>query len=181
MTKLSNAEFVLLQIIAETAGVSGYEINKVVSVRGFGEWAGIGRSSLYNGLKKLAERALIRSHLDRDKVGKGPLPTVYSLTSKGKTTIRNAMVEALSATRERDIRYELALTGLQVLDPALAIDALTERIVFLKAEEAKLKAEHKRCRPCLPLGGEALFRHIFSSITSEIESVEDLIRLLRTS
>jgi hypothetical protein len=38
MRKLSNVEIVLLQIIAEKEGISGYGINQIVKERGYREW-----------------------------------------------------------------------------------------------------------------------------------------------
>lgn len=65
---LSNVEFMLLQMIAELDQASGYDINKLIDQRGYRQWANIGTTSVYAGLKKLNEKELVES----EPTGKNP-------------------------------------------------------------------------------------------------------------
>lgn len=57
--KINNVELTLLEIIREKSNTSGYEIRKIIEERGYREWANIGKTSIYVGIKKLKEKSLI--------------------------------------------------------------------------------------------------------------------------
>jgi DNA-binding PadR family transcriptional regulator len=59
--QLTNVEIALLQLIREKKLVSGYEIDALIEERGYRNWAGIGKTSIYNTLKKLKKKSLSRS------------------------------------------------------------------------------------------------------------------------
>ena len=77
MRRLTNVEMVLLQIIAEKEGISGYGINQIVKERGYREWADIGMTSIYVGLKKLEDKKLVKFKIHTGKIGKGPVPKIF--------------------------------------------------------------------------------------------------------
>ncbi|OQY27376.1 MAG: hypothetical protein B6244_10990 [Candidatus Cloacimonetes bacterium 4572_55] len=179
MELLTNVEFILLQIITEIENISGYNIAHIVNIRGYREWADLSKTSIYNGLRKLEKKRLVSAYLDTEKRGKGPVPRKYSVTKEGKTLVLKKMVEYLSTTRERNKRFDLALSSVQLLEKSIVLQALSKRESFLIAEEKKVRADYNRCRPCLSLGAESLYRHILSSITNEILFTKELIDFIK--
>jgi DNA-binding PadR family transcriptional regulator len=176
MNKLSNVELVLLLIIAESKQMSGYEINKLITLRGYREWAKIGTTSIYAGLKKLKEKQLIQSDNSDDKFGKGPLPIKFAITENGKQMLHNEIIDCLSSTRERDNRFDLGIAALPFIQKEEANEALKKRYEFL--QETSLHIEEKyegQGGKKLPLHVRALFLHPMSLIEKELQFITQLI------
>lgn len=178
--QLSNVEFALLQLISENGELSGYEINKLIEERGYREWANIGETSIYSGLDKLNKKVLVEFYVDAYKQGKGPLPKKFKLTDKGKETLRDEVLRALSTTRERDRRFDLALASILLLVPEEAILALNKRKEFLANESERLKNKlESQGGENLPFHVKSLFKHPLVFIDTEIEFVDELLGLLK--
>jgi DNA-binding PadR family transcriptional regulator len=173
---LSNVEFILLQIIAECKRVSGYDIKKLIDQRGYREWANIGTTSIYAGLKKLDDKGLIESEESGGKYGKGPMPIRFVMTEAGMITLRNEIIDSLSSSRERDNRFDLGLAALPFVEKGEAIEALRKRLDFLG--EALKNIRHKyesQGGVRLPLNVRALFLHPMSLIENEQAFVAQII------
>lgn len=176
MNQLSNVEFMLLQIIAECKAASGYDINKLIDQRGYREWANIGTTSVYAGLKKLNNKGWIKSEDSGEKSGKGPMPIRFVITDEGMTTLRNEIVVSLSASRERDNRFDLGLAALPFIDRDEAIDALRKRLDFLGEASKKIRQKYEsQGHIRLPLHVRSLFQHPINLIESEQAFVAELI------
>lgn len=176
----TNVEIMLLQLINEAEGISGYEINKIVKQRGYREWADIGTTSIYNGLKKLSNRKLIQSVIDKNKTGKGPLPYIYHITENGKQILKEDIIETLSIARERDKRFDLAFGGSAFLSSDDVIRALEKRVSFLHSEKERITNIYRRqITDNLPLQVKMLFEHPIFLIDSEIEFTEYIIGSLK--
>ncbi|MNI11262.1 Transcriptional regulator PadR-like family protein [compost metagenome] len=179
MNPLSNVEFTLLQIIAECNQASGYDINKLIDQRGYREWANIGTTSVYAGLKKLNDKGLIEHEESGEKSGKGPIPTRFVITEKGITTLGNEIISSLSSSRERDNRFDLGLAALPFVKKDKAIEALRERLDFLGGTLNHLKQMYESQGGAqLPLHVRALFLHPVSLIESEQAFVSNIIHEL---
>lgn len=179
MRSISNVEFMLLQIIAECSQASGYEIKKLVDQRGYREWAKIGTTSIYTGLKKLSNKGLIVSERSDEKSGKGPVPTRFTLTKAGLSKLRNEILDSLSKTRERDNRFDLALAALPLIDKDDAIVALQKRLDFLEKTSIKTRQKYESQGGIrLPLNVKALFLHPIHLINSEKAFISNLINEL---
>lgn len=178
--QLSNVEFALLQLISENGELSGYEINKLIEERGYREWADIGETSIYTGLDKLEKKKLAEFYIYADKQGRGPLPKKFKLTDRGKETLKNEILEALSTTRERDRRFDLALASIPLLTPEEAILALNKRKEFLANESERLKNKFEsQGGKNLPFYVKALFKHPLVFIDTEIAFISELISSVR--
>lgn len=176
MKQLSNVEFMLLQIIAESNQASGYDINKLIDQRGYREWANIGTTSIYAGLKKLNNRGFIASEVSGEKSGKGPAPTRFSITEVGMTTLRDEIIVVLSSSRERDNRFDLGLAALPFIDKEAAIEALRKRLDYLEETLKKIKKKYEsQGSTRLPLHVRVLFLHPIHLIESERVFVSEII------
>jgi len=96
---LSNAELMLMQLIFESPNKTGYEINNWVKKLGYNKWAGVGKTSVYNGLNKLISKEYLSSHINANKTGKGPLPTCYNITERGNEVLKQDMLETIQTGR----------------------------------------------------------------------------------
>ncbi|GIO91486.1 MULTISPECIES: PadR family transcriptional regulator [Paenibacillus] len=179
MHPISNVEFMLLQMIAECRQASGYDIKKLVDQRGYREWANIGTTSIYVGLKKLSDKGWIASEESDGKSGKGPAPTRYVLTEAGMAQLKDEILDSLSSARERDNRFDLGLAAMPFIGNDMAIAALRKRLDFLReASEGIRQKFESQGGVRLPLHVRALFLHPLRLIESEQAFVASLINEL---
>ncbi|USB33137.1 helix-turn-helix transcriptional regulator [Paenibacillus sp. YPG26] len=179
MSKLTTVELVLLQIIAETERLSGYEINKLIDQRGYRAWTKIGTTSIYTGLQKLNEKRLIRSEDLGGKMGKGPLPVKFTITEDGRQIMQGEVMDCLSSTRERDIRFDLGLAALPFIPKEKAKEALRERHHFLSNTSLQLEEKYEaQGGQGLPLHVRVLFLHPLSLIEKELQFIDHVIHEL---
>ncbi len=180
MNKISNVEFMLLQIIQQKGTICGYEIDKIVKMREYKEWADIGRTSIYTGLEKLAKKNLAKTFIDMDKQGKGPLPKKFKLTNKGKSTLRKEIFDALSSSRERDKKFDLAFAAIDILMPKKVISALKKRKEFLLEVAKKVEKKFESLGgDNLPINIKALFKHSLYLIKNERKFLDTLTAELK--
>ncbi|MEE4209860.1 MAG: PadR family transcriptional regulator [Parvularcula sp.] len=177
--KINNAECVLLLIIAEQPGVNGYRLRQTVTERGMDAWAGVGHSSIYVVLKKLKARGLVSSKADIDKRTKGAKGEVYSVLRDGKAILTKALLEALAQCREHDPRFNIALSGLEMLDRNEVSACLKKRHNFLGTELKRLVTA-ERSQGDLPISANLLFDHVKNGILGEIEWLERTLIKLET-
>ncbi|MEN6413797.1 MAG: PadR family transcriptional regulator [Veillonellales bacterium] len=185
--KLANVEFMLLQIICEHQDVSGYEISQLVKKRDYREWADIGTTSIYVGLNKLSKKQLVTSYADTKKQGKGPIPRKFKITDNGKKILKQEAILALSSAREREYRFDLALTVIPLLPTEEVITALRKRKTFLaevtensikRFESYKKKELLFYDEKGLPFYMKTLFSHLTLMIKYEIDFIDILIENL---
>lgn len=160
------ADFVLLLLIGEHKSTTGYTIRKNVEGRGLAAWAGVSSSSIYNGLKRVEDQGFATSREDTTKRGRGPRGRTFSLTPAGARTLKTAIREGLSTTREHDPRFNLALSGIDQISPGEALLGLAERSRFLDSEAARLRAV-ALAQPEHSVGAQLLFDRIIHSIEAE--------------
>ena len=177
--RLTNVEFIILQIVYERKEVSGYEIDQWIAERGYRAWADIGTTSIYTGLAKLGKKRLVSSYLDTAKYGRGPLPRKFSITEAGKKVLRQEIVAALSSARERDYRFDLAFAAMSMVATQEVVAALQQRKDFLAATAAHMNEVFAAQGGAkLPLNLRALFQHPLLYIRSEIAFVDSLLQEL---
>jgi DNA-binding PadR family transcriptional regulator len=179
---LSNVEFALLQLISEEGELSGYMISRLVEERGYREWADIGDTSIYTGLEKLNKKGFVEFYVDTDKQGKGPLPKKFNLTDKGKEILKEEVMEALSATRERDRRFDIALAAIRFINPKDALQALEKRKSFLAGERERINTRFvQQGGSAHPKHVQILFKHPVILIGAELEFMDEIINTIKTS
>ncbi|MBT3756740.1 MAG: PadR family transcriptional regulator [Candidatus Cloacimonetes bacterium] len=170
----SNAELMLMQLICESPNRTGYEINNWVKKLGYNRWAGVGKTSVYNGLSKLISNEYLTSHVNVNKTGKGPLPTCYNITQKGKTTLKQDMLETIQTARERDKRFDLIVSAIHLLSKNETVTSFTIRKKFLSSEHNRLSGSYEENKSCFHEGGMLLVRRMLMSIENDL-NFADLI------
>ncbi len=156
-------------MVFQSPNKTGYEINNWVRKLGYNKWAGVGKTSVYNGLNKLITSRCLDSHINSKKTGKGPLPTCYIVTAKGVETLKQDMQETIHTARERDQRFDLTISGLHILSDAEIFAAFTIRKQFLTGEQGRLMKESAEQGDCIPEGGRFLYKRMIISLGSDIE------------
>jgi hypothetical protein len=117
-----------------------------------------------------------------DKRGKGPLPKKFNLTNKGKKILKEEVAEALSATRERDRRFDIALAAIREIDPKDAVQALEKRKLFLSTEMQRIDTKFfQQDGQTLPKHVQILFKHPLILIRAELEFMDEIIDTIKTS
>ena len=170
----SNAELMLMQLICESANRTGYEINNWVKELGYNRWAGVGKTSVYNGLNKLISKGFLESHVNSNKIGKGPLPTCYNITDTGKITLKQDMLETIQTARERDQRFDLIVSAIHLLQNTEIYDAFSLRKTFLSEEYNRLLVDYEEQKDCIHEGGKLLYERMLMSLENDLK-VADLI------
>jgi DNA-binding PadR family transcriptional regulator len=179
MRNVSNVEIALLQIIEEKKEISGYGIHHVVNERGYREWADIGMTSIYGGLKKLEEKHLVTFRIHTDKKGKGPMPKIYCLTEKGRQVLYDEVLLILSRSRERERVFDLGVAGIPVVSSKKVIKALLERKGYLREHLKRIEKKFKMSGgDKLPVHIRYLFKHPLLLIGNELKFIDELMREL---
>jgi DNA-binding PadR family transcriptional regulator len=179
MRKMSNVEIALLQIIAGQKEISGYGISRIVKERGYREWADIGMTSIYGGLKKLEEKELVTSRIHTDKQGKGPTPTIYGLTTKGRQVLQREVLSLLSQSRERERVFDLGVAGIPFVPSKKVVEALSKRKEYLREHLDRIEKRFEMIGGRqLPVHVRYLFKHPLLLIENELKFIDELMSAL---
>ncbi|HPN32828.1 MAG TPA: PadR family transcriptional regulator [bacterium] len=175
MKNLSNVEIALLQIIYIEKKISGYTINKLIIERGYRNWAGIGTTSIYAGLKKLETKKLIASQNIIKKTGKGPQPNIYSISQSGKKILLQEIKTIIESCRDSG-RFALALAAYPILKNQDIVESLKKRTSFLLSVKSNIEKtyEHQGGNK-LPLNVKALFKHSLGLVSENLRFTDYLL------
>ena len=173
MNNLSNVEFILLTLINEKKKISGYELNVLIQERHFRDWADIGTTSIYIGLKKLKNKNFVNSHFDHNKMGKGPISTKFSISGSGISHLRKEALEALSESKSNDIRFDLAISTMDIFPAATILNAILKRKKMLCQDKIALQEKIKNNQD-FKKHEVIIFNHALSFIESEISFLDSL-------
>ena len=163
----SNTELMLMQLISENPNKTGYEINNWVRKLGYYKWAGVGKTSVYNGLNKLISKEYLNSHINANKTGKGPLPTCYNITEKGIEVLKQDMLETIQTARERDQRFDLIVSAIHLLQNTEIFESFTNRKNFLNEEYERLSTDYQEQKDCISDGGKLLYERMLMSLEAD--------------
>lgn len=170
--KINNVELTLLEIIREKSNTSGYEIRKIIEERGHKEWANIGKTSIYIGIKKLKGKGLITLKTAKKKEGKGPLPNEINLTKVGEKVLIDEIKKALLAQKNLPLYY-LGIAGIRLIKKDIALELLKRReIINQKIIEEINEIFKKQGGRELPLEARALFEHPILLIQADIDFIK---------
>jgi len=171
-------ELTILVILSEGGKLSGYDINKIITERGFREWAGIGSTSIYSGLKKLEKKNLIMLTSSNEKTGKGPVANKYFLTANGMETLLSEVKTTLSSDAYNDSKFDLALSCAVILSKAEFESALLERKEKLMKNMNRVRSEkfEKQGGVKLPPHVVLLFERTFMLFNTEIDFINKVLK-----
>jgi len=177
--KLTNVEVALLEIIKEKNETTGYEIGQIIEERGYREWANIGKTSIYAGIKKLKKKNLISIKSPKKKEGKGPIPNSMRLTTIGEKVLNDEIKKALLSQKNLPLYY-LGIAAIGLLKKDIALEILQERRgVNKKIIEEITRIFKEKGGTYLPLEAKALFEHPIMLIKSDNQFLEKFIKELK--
>jgi hypothetical protein len=91
-------------------------------------------------------------------------------------------MEALSATRERDRRFDIALAAIRSINPKDARQALEKRKSFLLAERQRINNIFLQQGGSVhPKHVQILFKHPVILIGAELEFMDEVINTIKTN
>jgi DNA-binding PadR family transcriptional regulator len=169
---MTNAELAILSLIAE-ADRHGYEIEQVIEARGMRDWTNIGFSSIYYILKRLERSGWIESR-KQAVVGQGGPRKVYSITTDGKDTFEQSVLEALSTPDRNPDNFQLGLANIDRVPKAETIEALKSHIRALESSADHLRSRREAQAP-LPLHVDGMFGLSLTMIESQLKWMDDFI------
>ena len=139
--KITNVEMALLEIVKEKNGVSGYEIRKIIEERGYREWANIGKTSIYIGIKKLKKKGLITIKTMNKKEGKGPPPNKIKLTKLGEKVLVEQIGRALLSQKNLSLYY-LGIAGIGLIKKDTVLELLKQRKKRVRTATSRSRRPH---------------------------------------
>ena len=178
-SKITEAELVILSLVAEKP-VYGYEIDQIIQQRGMREWTAIGFSSIYYLLKKIEDKGWISGKTSGSSK-QGLQRTIYSITSAGLRTCRDATIQTLSSPRGMPNVFLTALLNFPLLSTQQIKKALGQykQALLIKKKELELKKEYQS--PSLPLHANLIFDYSIHAINSENDWIENVLEILADS
>ncbi|MDW7655768.1 MAG: PadR family transcriptional regulator [Bacillota bacterium] len=172
---LNNNEYMILSLVWESKTASGYQINATINNRGYREWADVGMTSIYKTLKKLEQKNLLDSHITMNKTTQGPAAREYSITENGRLLLKEETEKGLSETRERDRRFDLALSVINIMPMDHALTFIEKRKLYLENENERLTEIYTGQKQRISFNGALLFKHTLHFMQSEIKFLKELI------
>jgi DNA-binding PadR family transcriptional regulator len=115
--------------------------------------------TLYYAIRQLEKDGMIEA-VSRERVTRGGMRTVYSITAKGKTEFRGLLHRQFEEDGPVSQTLYGALLFLHLADLAVVEDALRRRIARLDDMIAKLGPIQKELAPVISTGGEHLLHHL---------------------
>jgi DNA-binding PadR family transcriptional regulator len=115
--------------------------------------------TLYYAIRQLEKDDMIEA-VSRERVTRGGMRTVYSITPKGKTEFRELLHRQFDEDGPVSQTLYGALLFLHLADLAVVEDALRRRIARLDDMIAKLGPIQKELAPVISTGGEHLLNHL---------------------
>lgn len=179
--RLTNEEFLLLQIICFRKEVARYDINYLVK-RWEADWVDIGTVSVDVALKSLSKQQFVNCTVDTT-IGaiseQGPRPIKFAITNDGKKILQQEIIKTLSSSRERDYRFDVALAAIPLVSAEEVVVALHNRKTFLAAVTETIHTQFEsQGGKTLPLNLQYLFRHHLLVIKGEIDYMDILLQKL---
>jgi DNA-binding PadR family transcriptional regulator len=176
---LTNVEIALLGLNGEKQQASGYELAGLIEIRGYRNWAGIGRTSIYNTLLKLLRKGFISVSRYEKSSGRGPAPKKCSLTMEGFGSLKKEVLAALASGSRGNNAFELAIATIPMAGFKASAEALIKRTVLLKKEIEELKGVYmKQGGEKLPVFVRALFERPLKLIDTELKYTEQMAKEL---
>lgn len=175
-SKITEAELVILSLVAEKP-VYGYEIDQIIQQRGMREWTAIGFSSIYYLLKKIKDKGWITGK-SSGSTKQGLQRTIYTITSAGLKTCREATLQTLSTPHGMPNVFLTALLNLPLLSSQQIQESLRKykQALLLKKNELEQKKENQS--PSLPLHVNIIFDYSIHAMNSEISWIDSVLKQL---
>lgn len=136
-----------------------YEIKRRLENAMVERYTDVNVGTLYYAVRQLEKEGLI-SAVGQERVARGGVRTVYSITAQGKAEFTKVLYAQFEEDGPVSQTVYGALLFLHLCDPEVLEDVVRRRIARLDDLIAKLGPIRKELLPVLSTGGEHLLRHL---------------------
>lgn len=130
--------------------------------------------TLYYAIRQLEKEGLIAA-ISRERVARGGVRTVYTITPKGKTEFQSLLHRQFEEEGTVPQTLYGALLFLHLSDLAVVENLIRSRIARLDDLIAKLGPIREELAPMIATGGEHLLRHIEKQRRLDREWLQELL------
>jgi DNA-binding PadR family transcriptional regulator len=171
----NNSELALLTLLVE-GPQHGYQLEKVIEMRGLREWTEIGFSSIYYLLNKMQKAGWVTSEV-LPEAGR-PARRVYNLTEEGMAMTTQAVHQRLTAPRYLSGDFMLGLANQLLITPEERLAAMRAYRATLAERYEVVEEKWRRARtPLTPMTAvvDDLFDHSLKMIKAEMDWLDGWI------
>lgn len=133
---LSNIEVVLLSIVNEKPSYA-YEIDKTIDYRVMRRWVKVGVASIYQVLKRLEEKGLVYSRIEKE--GRMPDRKRYYITDTGGEALTEASKRLLAGLEWFYLDLSVGLESSDCLTPEEIAECLGRRLGKVRTNIERMK------------------------------------------
>ena len=173
---MSKNEITILGLLAECP-MHGYQIHQQIKEREMDYWAKIRLPSIYSTLIRLEEQGYISS--GKEKVGKMPERTVYSLTPAGTEKLGELVQVFLAAEERPEWLFGLGVAFICGAPREKALEALQFRRQGLEKKLESLQAECDTFSNKIPFNWQTLIEHAHKHVQLELNWLDQLIEIVQ--
>jgi DNA-binding PadR family transcriptional regulator len=153
-----NARLLILGVL-HRGDFHPYEIKRRLEAAMVECYINVDVGTLYYAVRQLEKEGLIES-VAQERVTRGGIRTIYSITDTGRVEFRNGLHRQLEAEGPVSQTLYDALLFLHLADPDVVKDSFRRRIARLDGLIEKLGPIRDELAPKLSTGGEHLLDHI---------------------
>lgn len=174
-----NARLLILGVL-HRGDFHPYEIKRRLEAAMVECYIDIDVGTLYYAVRQLEKQGLIEAVAEQ-RVARGGVRTIYSITPKGRTEFRDGLHQQLEV--EGPVSHTLygALLFLHLADAAIVKDAIRRRIDRLDELIEKLGPIREQMAPVLSTGGEHLLDHLGRQRRMDREWLKALLADIETN
>ncbi len=133
-------EIVVLGLLAD-GPMHGYQLLERFRQRAMGEWAGAGKASVYQALRRLERAGAVTA--ERQEGAEGPDRRVYRIGRSGRERLRRGLQERLGDAGASGTEAAVALGFVHLLRPDEARRGLAAREEALRSRRERLAEERR--------------------------------------
>ncbi|GAB4252133.1 MAG: hypothetical protein Kow00129_13010 [Thermoleophilia bacterium] len=176
--QVSKVDLVLLGLLLRRP-TYGYEIAEELSAPQMERWLKVARTSVYYALGRLASKAMVSKHSERQ--GARPERVVYSITDTGRRVFMSGLRDALEQVTDSTESFDVALYFSRYLEKQQVQEALTERRTVLEQLADDTRDALTQARTSGDDGLILVLEHREKVLSTEIKYVRELISYLGAS
>jgi DNA-binding PadR family transcriptional regulator len=153
-----NARLLVLGVL-HRGDLHPYEIKRRLEAAMIECYIDVDVGTLYYAVRQLEKEGLIEA-VAQERVTRGGIRTIYTITAKGRSEFRKGLRRQLDAEGPVSQTLYGAMLFLHLADPAVVKKSLRRRLALLDELISKLEPIREELAPRLSTGGRHLLGHI---------------------
>ncbi len=168
---MSAVNLIILGILKKQ-DMNAYEMNKQIEYIRLKNWMKIGSPTIYQNLKKLAEKGYLTTGTVKD--GNMPEKVIYTLTDSGHAHFHELMIRFSKTPNPIFFDFNAFLFNLDLVDKEDGIKMLRDLRQYFQNSHANLKKDREELKN-VPMGGNAIMEQYDQLFNTMIQWSNDLI------